>query len=49
MDFYRPPSGTIVEEIASDMEMLTPKPTSSSVEAGENRDSFFADLPEDAA
>jgi single-strand DNA-binding protein len=40
---------TSVEVIASDMEMLSPKATSSSVEAGENRDSFLPDLPEDVS
>ena len=40
---------TSVEVIASDMEMLSPKPASSSVEAGENRDPFLPDLPEDVS
>jgi single-strand DNA-binding protein len=40
---------TSVDVIASDMEMLSPKPASSSVEVGENADPFLSDFPEDAS
>jgi single-strand DNA-binding protein len=40
---------TSVEVIANEMEMLSPKLVSSSVEAGENHDLFLPDLPEDAS
>ena len=38
-----------VEVIASEMEMLSPKPASSLVQEGENHDPFLPDLPEDAS
>ena len=38
-----------VEVIASDMEMLSPKPVSSLVQEGENHDPFLPDLPQDAS
>src|SRR5258708_35523854 len=40
---------TSVEVIATDMEMLSPKPVSSGVQEGENHDPFLPDLPEDAS
>ena len=40
---------TSVDVIASYMEMLSPKPASSSVEVGENADPFLSDFPEDAS
>ncbi len=40
---------TAVDVIATDMEMLSPKATSSSVEAGEGRDPFLPDFPEDVS
>jgi single-strand DNA-binding protein len=40
---------TSVEVIASDMEMLSPKPASSSIEVGENQDPFLPDFPETAS
>jgi single-strand DNA-binding protein len=40
---------TSVEVIASDMEMLSPKPASSSVEAVENADPFLPDFPVEAS
>jgi single-strand DNA-binding protein len=40
---------TSVEVIASEMEMLSPKPVSSGVQEGENHDPFLQDLPEDAS
>jgi single-strand DNA-binding protein len=40
---------TSIEVIASDMEMLSPKPTSSGAQEGENHDPFLPDLPEDAS
>ena len=40
---------TAVDVIATDMEMLSPKSTSSSVEAGEGRDPFLPDFPEDVS
>jgi single-strand DNA-binding protein len=38
---------TAVDVIATDMEMLSPKPASRSMEEGEGRDPFLPDLPED--
>jgi len=38
-----------VDVIATDMEMLSPKSTSSSVEEGEGRDPFLPDFPEDVS
>lgn len=40
---------TSVEVIASEMEMLSPKPVPSGVEAEGNHDPFLPDLPEDAS
>jgi len=40
---------TAVDVIATDMEMLSPKSTSSSVEEGEGRDPFLPDFPEDVS
>src|SRR2546426_802490 len=40
---------TSVEVIATEMEMLSPKSTSSSVEEGEGRDPFLPDYPEDVS
>ena len=40
---------TAVDVIATDMEMLSPKPASSSMEEGEGRDPFLPDLPEDVS
>jgi single-strand DNA-binding protein len=40
---------TSVEVIASEMEMLSPKPVLSGVEAERNHDPFLPDLPEDAS
>ena len=40
---------TSVEVIASDMEMLSPKPVSSGEEVRENHDPFLPDLPEGAS
>jgi single-strand DNA-binding protein len=40
---------TSVEVIASDMEMLSPKPASNGVQAEENNDPFLPDLPEDVS
>ena len=40
---------TAVDVIATDMEMLSPKPTSGSVLEGENHDPFLPDFPEDAS
>jgi single-strand DNA-binding protein len=40
---------TSVEVIASDMEMLSPKPASIGVQEGENHDPFLPDLPEDVS
>ena len=40
---------TSVELIANEMEMLSPRPVPSLVEAGENHDPFLPDLPEDAS
>ncbi len=40
---------TAVDVIATDMEMLSPKATSSSVEEGEGRDPFLPDFPEDVS
>jgi single-strand DNA-binding protein len=38
-----------VDVIATDMEMLSPKPASGSVLEGENHDPFLPDFPEDAS
>jgi single-strand DNA-binding protein len=40
---------TAVDVIATNMEMLSPKSTSSSVEEGEGRDPFLPDFPEDVS
>jgi single-strand DNA-binding protein len=40
---------TAVDVITTDMEMLSPKPASSSVEEAENHDPFLPDSPEDAS
>jgi len=40
---------TAVDVMATDMEMLSPKSTSSSVEEGEGRDPFLPDFPEDVS
>jgi single-strand DNA-binding protein len=40
---------TSIEVVATEMEMLSPRPVPSVVEAGENHDPFLPDLPEDAS
>jgi single-strand DNA-binding protein len=40
---------TSIEVVASDMEMLSPKPASSGVQAEEINDPFLPDLPEDVS